>query len=166
MGTTESAEGRGISCRAYALVRDAAGCLFFEYETFDLHLGMSTEVHEKPQLHTSRFEVINHLSAVLIRNGLNGFEFDNYFIKADKVRDISLLKLSPLIAQTEHWLFPVWNARHFKFNRETFLKYIFEKPVTLVLIDFKTSTSYPVTFFSKQQFMHLKDTFRVIQRLP
>jgi hypothetical protein len=104
------------------------------------------KVNEKTQLKPAGFQVIENLSAMLVSEFGDRLQFDDYFVVADKIREIFLAENSTSVLQGQSRLRDRWNAGMLEFNAETFLIYRLVKAAALVFVNFEASANNGIRF--------------------
>jgi hypothetical protein len=121
-----------------------------------------TEVDEKAQLKVAGPKIIEDLRAVPFGEVLDGFEFDNDFSEADKVREVFLDQRSPAIFHFQAGLRDGWDALVVELDAQTLLVDGFVAPTTSISVDFKTRTDDFEALFTIDEFSH--DSVRAFSR--
>jgi hypothetical protein len=93
------------------------------------------EVDQETQAVAGGFQVIENLSAVLVRGFFDGFEFEDYLFAADEVCPIGLVEPLALIGQRKFDLAAVRNAPVGKLSFKAFLINSFQETSTHFAID-------------------------------
>jgi hypothetical protein len=107
------------------------------------------EIDEKTQFHSGRFQVVIHLSAVLIGQFLDRLDLYDNAIEADEVGSVGLFQPIPFILQNQFPLSRKGNSQFVEFCFQAFLIYRLQKPASHLTIHFEGSPSYLITFLFK-----------------
>ncbi len=94
------------------------------------------KVDQKTQLYTGRFQIIQHLSTVLIGQLLHGLQFQDDLLKAYEVRFVLLAQRVPLVLQCEGLLWYKGYLPQPEFDLQALLIYWFQKSTAFFPVDF------------------------------
>jgi hypothetical protein len=113
--------------------------------------GVMAEVDEKPKFKPARFQVIKNLSVLLVSQFGDGLQFDDYFVVADKIREIFLVENSASIFKGQSRLRNCWDAAMLEFNAQTFLIHRLVKAAALVFVNFEAGANNGITFLLEDE---------------
>ena len=128
-----------------------------------LQKGMMPEIDQKSQPLPGRLQVIEGLGPVLVRDLLDGLEFDDDFSETKKIRNIGLFQGLLLVLQPQTRLFFEWNAAACEFQRQALLIHALQKPTPHFFIDLEASPHDLKAFFLVQDALPHFRVFRVFR---
>jgi hypothetical protein len=85
-------------------------------------------------------------NAVLVHKFGEGLQFDEYFVVADKIGEISLVESSASIFKGQSGLRDCWDAAILEFNAKTFLIHRLVEAAALVFVNFEAGANNGITF--------------------
>ena len=116
------------------------------WDAFVLQFWVMTKVNEETELEMAGLQVVQDLSAMLIRQLADSLQLDNDFLVADKIGKVFLVEDSTSILEGQSWQGDRWNMRMLEFNVEAFLINRLVKSAALIFVHFEASTDNGVAF--------------------
>ena len=111
-----------------------------------MQFWVMAKVDEKPKFKPAGFQVIENLSAMLVRESRESLQLDDYFVVADKIGEIFLVENSASIFKGQSRLRNCWDAAILEFNAKTFLIHRLVKAAALVFVNFEAGANNGITF--------------------
>lgn len=87
-----------------------------------------------------------HLRPVIVTDVTDGFDFDDYFLEANKIWLVGLHELLTLVVQRQFALSDIRDALRSQLSFQTFLVNRFEESTTQLPIHLEHGSPYPIAF--------------------
>ena len=107
-----------------------------------MNFWVVSEIDEQTELHASCLEIIDDLGTVLVGEIWHGFEFEDDFAEADKIRDERVSQTPVFVGERKLLLCIERNVLEFQFCFETLLIDWHSESTALQLIDLKAGSAY------------------------
>lgn len=119
-----------------------------------LQFGVMAKVDQNPKFKPAGFQIIENLRAMLVSKFGDGLEFDDYFVVADKIREIFLSENSTSIFKGQSRLRDCWDAAMLEFNAQTFLIHRLVEAAALVFVNFEARANDCVALVLEDEVGH------------
>lgn len=128
-----------------------------------LNPGVVSEVDQEPELLAGRFQVVDHLSTVLVSQLLDCLDLDDDLLEAQEVRLILLFELPTLVLKSKSGLLHEGDLLFPELNGEAFLVHGLQESVALFLVHLEACADDPVALFLEDDSFSHFSAFRVFR---
>ena len=115
-------------------------------DAFVLQFWVMTKINEETKLEVAGLQVVQDLSAMLVRQLTDSFQFDDDFFVADKIGKVFLAQDPIPIFERQAWQSDCRNVRVFEFDAKAFLINRLIKSTPFVFVNLKACSNNGVAF--------------------